>query len=224
MLKNRKFVITAFVVAIVLIAVAGVAPAVISAFTGPGVKTEGLTDEYAKPAEVSLDGDWEVVRNRGDNATSVGFTFPELLPGDRRVTSGSTQQITGGVRVEDRKLVDGTVTVDMNTIESDNERRDINETDKFPTSEFRVTEPVDLSGVPDDGTAGEVELTGELTIHGVTRGVTAPFKVLRDRDRVVVSSTIPVNRLDYEVETPDFVAATIDEQGEINIRLTLRQP
>ena len=80
MLKNRKFVITAFVVAIVLIAVAGVAPAVISAFTGPGVKTEGLTDEYAKPAEVSLDGDWEVVRNRGDKPPPSAFPFPGSCP------------------------------------------------------------------------------------------------------------------------------------------------
>lgn len=126
-------------------------------------------------------------------------------------------------------LTGGLITVDMTEVASDNERRDINvrtkilETDKYPTADFEVTAPVDLSGVPDDGTMGEVTVPGKLTLHGHTKDVSPTMKVLRSDDSVVVSTDIPLNRADYQVETPDFVAASIDEEGHINIRLALEK-
>lgn len=227
--RNRKVVVTIFVTAIVLIAVIGVAPAVFSAFSGPGVKTEGLTADHAKPATTDVDGTWTVRKNKGDNATSVGYTFPEVLPGDRRVTSASTQEVVGQAVIEAGKLKSADISIDMTGLSSDNERRDVNvrnkifATDEYPTATFALTEPVDVSSVPEDATVGQVTLNGDLTIRGETEPVTADFDVLRDRDRVVIAGTIPINRLDFGVETPEFVAATIAEDGEINIRLTLRK-
>ncbi|AIG64144.1 hypothetical protein CATYP_05345 [Corynebacterium atypicum] len=229
MLKNRKLVVTMFVVAIVLVTLIGVIPSIVSSFSGPGVKTEGLSDDHARPASTQLDGTWQIVHNRGRNATSVGFTFPEVLPGDRRVTSASTQEVHGQVEVTGQELVAADVEVDLTALQSDNERRDINvrnkifDTDTYPSASFTLTEPARLDEVPDNGVAGKVELTGELSIKGTTNKVSALFDVLRDDDRVVVAGTLPINRLDYGVETPDFVAAKIAEDGEVNIRLTLEK-
>ena len=96
-------------------------------------------------------------------------------------------------------------------------------TDEFPTATFEVTESVDLSSIPDDGTVGQVVVPGELTVHGQTNDVTPTFDVLRDGDQVIIASDIEINRLDYGVETPEFVAAKIAEMGEINVRLALEK-
>ena len=80
-----------------------------------------------------------------------------------------------------------------------------------------------MSQLPDDGTTGTVTLTGDLTIHGETNSVTQEFTALRTGDNVIVHADVPINRLDYGVETPEFVAAKIAEEGEVNIRLKLEK-
>ncbi|STC95861.1 YceI family protein [Corynebacterium renale] len=228
-MRQRKLVTTIFVVAIILIATVSVLPTVISAMMGPGVKTEGLSSKNASPAETELDGEWSIVQGSGDNTTSVGYTFHEVLPGDKRITSGSTQHVEGSVTISGETLTAGEVIVDMQKVASDNERRDINvrmkvlETDTFPTAEFHVTRPVELSHIPADGTTGTAELTGELTIHGVTQEVTTDVEVLRDGTRLIVSGDVPITRSQFDVETPDFIAASIDDQGELNIRLAMEK-
>lgn len=229
MLRNRKLVITIFVIAIALIAVLSILPTVLSAMNGPGVKTEGLTTQGAKAASTGVDGHWKVTGRAGENTTSAGYTFHEILPGDKRITSGSTTKVSGSLSVDNGTLTSGLITVDMTEVASDNERRDINvrtkilETDTYPTADFEVTSPVSLSEVPDDGTVGEVTVPGRLTLHGHTKEIKPTMQVLRSGDAVVVSTDIPVNRADYGVETPDFVAASIDEEGQINIRLALEK-
>lgn len=227
MLKRRKTVVTVLVVLIVVLGLASITPMLYSLIMGPGVKTGDLNAERAMPASTEMDGEWTVDLGDGDNPTAVGFTFNEILPAERKVTSGATQDVNGSVTVTDDTLTAGQIDVEMGDLSTDNERRDVNvrmkilHTDQFPTSTFAITEPADLSGIPDDGTPGEVSLTGDLTIHGVTNEVTDNFEVLRDGDRVVIAGDIAFNRLDFDVESPDFVAAKIAEEGEVNILLSM---
>lgn len=226
---NRKLVVTIFVVLIVGLGLFAVAPVVYSAVMGSGIRTGGLSADSAEPATTDVNGEWQVVEGQGSNATAVGFTFFEILPAERKNTSGTTHDVTGGATVTDEQLTAGEITVDMTNIETDNQRRDVNvrrkilHTDEYPTSTFMVTEPADLSTLPEDGTAGKVTLTGDLTIHGTANEVTHEFDALRDGDQLILSGDVPINRLDYGVETPDFIAATIDEMGELNIRVTLEK-
>ena len=117
----------------------------------------------------------------------------------------------------------------MDALTTDKKVRDQNmkmklfETDKFPEAHFEITEPVDLSHVPDDGSMGKIDIAGEMTIKDATQPVEATFDVLRDGDHVVVGGDIPINRLDYNIETPEFLAAKVNEEGTINIRLNLRK-
>lgn len=226
---NRKLVITIFVVLIVTSGMVAVGPVVYSAVMGPGVRTEGLSADNARPASTELDGEWKVAQGRGANTTSVGFTFFEILPAERKLTSGTTYDVEGGVTIVDEQLTAGEVIVDMTTIETDNERRDINvrnkilNTDEFPTASFVITESSDLSELPADATPGTVVLTGELEIHGETQPVSHEFDALRDDERIIVSGDVPINRIDFGVESPEFVAAAIDEEGELNIRIALEK-
>lgn len=230
MLKKRSnTLVTVIVILIVGIGLVSIAPMVYSLIMGPGVETEDLDASGAQPASTDMNGDWVIGVGDAANLTTVGFTFNEILPAKHKVTSGTTTDVSGGVSVEDETLTAGDIEVEMGTLSTDNERRDVNvrmdilHTDEYPTSTFTITEPVDLSGIPEDGTVGEVTLTGDLTIHGQTNEVSAPFQVLRDGDRVVIGGDIPFNRLDYGVEAPEFVAAKIAEEGELNILLSMEE-
>ena len=226
---NRKLVITIFVVLIVLLTAVAIGPMVYSLLKGAGVKTEPVSADGAKAASTELDGTWEVAKGRANNHTSVGFTFNEVLPAEKTTTSGSTTEVTGQADISDSTLKTATVTVDMDELTTDKKVRDQNmksklfEVDEFPVATFTLTEPADLSAVPDDGSTATVPLTGDLTIHGETKQVTNNFQVVRDADTVVLGGDIPVNRLDYGVETPEMIAAKISEVGAVNVRVTLQK-
>jgi polyisoprenoid-binding protein YceI len=97
------------------------------------------------------------------------------LPND---AIGVTRGITGGITLDARGRVDSTssrILVDLASLTSDRDRRDrfikrrTLVTDSFPTAELVVTGLTGLSGpLPVSGTLN-LELTGRLTIHGVTR-------------------------------------------------------
>ena len=227
--RNQKLIVIGGVAVIVVLALLALVPLFISLVSHPGVKTDGIDADGAKAASTDVDGEWVVTTKPGKNMTSAGFTFYELLPGDERTTSGSTQDVEGEMTIEGGSLTAGEVTVDMGNIVTDkdvrdeNVRRKILHTEEYPESTFVLTEPADVSQLPEDGTAGTVTLTGDLTIHGKTNSITQEFNALLTGDNVIVHADVPINRLDYGVETPEFVAAKIAENGEINIRLKLEK-
>ncbi|WKD59316.1 YceI family protein [Corynebacterium caspium] len=227
--SKQKTIVTAGISAIVILVLLSLIPLFISLNSGPGLKAEPLNAENAKPATTDLDGTWVVSRGHRPNTSAVGFTFFEILPGDKRLTSGATEHVTGHIQVSGDILQEGTVTVDMDKIATDNERRDINvrnkvfDTDTYPTAYFELTSPVALTNIPDNGYPAEVEIAGDLTIKGTTVPVKAMFQVLRDAEWLIFSGDIPISRTAFKVETPDFIAASIADEGDVNIRLSLRK-
>ncbi|MFI5503773.1 YceI family protein [Corynebacterium kutscheri] len=225
--KKRTIVIFGGISLIVVLSLFALFTVLYPLLTGPGVKTEELDASNAKPATTDINGQWSVIYGSAPNISSVGFTFHEILPSDKRVTSGSTRSVTGAIKVENETLTAGRVVVDMAETGTDQEKRDINvrskifETDKYPEATFEISEKVDLSAVPDDASVSEVVVPGILTIHGESNPVEPKFKVVRSGERLIISTSIHINRLDYKVETPEFVAAKIDEEGDINVLLTL---
>ena len=215
--RNQKLIVIGGVAVIVVLALLALVPLFISLVSHPGVKTDGIDVDGAKAASTDVDGEWVVTTKPGKNMTSAGFTFYELLPGDERTTSGSTQDVEGEMTIEGGSLTAGEVTVNMGNIVTDkdvrdeNVRRKILHTEEYPESTFVLTEPADVSQLPEDGSAGTVTLTGDLTIHGKTNSITQEFNALRTGDNVIVHADVPINRLDYGVETPEFVAAKIAE-------------
>ena len=94
--------------------------------------------------------------------------------GDGSITLDSSGSVT--------KLTAGTITVDTTSITSDKPMRDNRlrreglETDTFPTATFKVTSPVEIPAAAISGTATDLTLTGDLTLHGVTKSVQIPAK------------------------------------------------
>lgn len=226
---NRKLMITIFAVLIVICTLFALVPLAFSIFSGAGVKTEPVNPDGAKAASEDINGEWHVTKGDPKNFSSVGFTIHEILPAEDTVTSGSTTDVDGTVTVSDNTLRDADVTVNMDALTTDKKVRDQNmkskllETDKFPEATFRVTKPVDLAAVPDDGSMGQVDITGELTVKDQTKPVTETFDVLRDGDHLVVGGDVHFSRDDFGIETPDMIAAKIDQDGAINVRLNLEK-
>lgn len=216
-------------IAIIVIAVISVTPMVYKAITSSGIKTAGINADNAVAATTDMNGEWKVIPGGGANTTSVGYTFHEVLPGQAKDTSGTTFAVSGQVTISDDTLTAGEVSADLTQLKTDVARRDVAvrmdllHTDAYPTATFKVTQPVSVKELPANGNPGQIQLTGDLTIHGTTKTITAPFDALRTGNRVVVAAKIPFNRVDYGVTTPEMIAAKVEEQGTLDIRLVLEK-
>lgn len=224
----RKGIITLAVIGMIVGVLMAFGPLVANYFSDRGLRTADIT-AGGEPASVGMDGSWHVVRGAGDNTSQAGYTFDEKLPAGSKTTSGRTEDVEGDVKVEDKKLTKGKITVDVASISSDFEKRDINvrksilHTDKFPKATFTLTEPADVSNLPDDGTTEKVKVTGDLELRGKKNPVTAELKVLRTGENVILQGNIPFKRSDFDIQTPQFVAATIADEGTIDLLLVLEQ-
>jgi polyisoprenoid-binding protein YceI len=221
----RKGIVTLIAVGVVALAIGIVAPPVYRLITDEGLQTASIDNDSGEPATVGLDGHWDVISGEGANTSEAGYTFDEVLPGQEKSTSGRTSDVSGSLVVNDGTLGEGMVTVDVDSISSDIEKRDIHvrdeilHTDDFPDATFSITEPVDLGDLPEDGTSGTVPVSGDLTLHGETNPVTTDLKVLRTGENVIVEGQVPVKRGDYGIKSPEFVASQIAEEGTVDLLL-----
>ncbi|WP_145941073.1 YceI family protein [Corynebacterium glyciniphilum] len=221
----RKGIVTLVVVTVVALAIAIVGPPVYRLLTSEGLQTASIADGSGEPATVGVDGHWDVVSGAGENSSEAGYTFDEVLPGQEKSTSGRTSSVSGSLVVTDGILEEGRVTVDVDSIESDIEKRDIHvrdnilHTDQYPEATFTISDPVDLSSLPEDGSVDTVTVDGELTMHGKTNDVTAELTVLRTGENVIVEGQVPVEREAFGIVSPEFVASQIAEEGTVDLLL-----
>jgi polyisoprenoid-binding protein YceI len=103
----------------------------------------------------------------------VGVAFTNEAEGTTNLVSGTLTINADGTIAPDSKL-----TIDLRGLKSDQDQRDgyiqnrTLETAKFPNAEFVPTKVTGLDKmIPSAGQAG-ISLTGNLTIHGVTKEVT----------------------------------------------------
>ena len=103
----------------------------------------------------------------------VGVAFTNEAEGTTNLVSGTFTINADGTIAPDSKL-----TIDLRGLKSDQDQRDgfiqnrTLETAKFPNAEFVPTKLTGLDKmIPSTGQAG-ISLTGNLTIHGVTKEVT----------------------------------------------------
>ena len=159
--------------------------------------------------------------------TAAGFAVKHLMISTVR---GQFKGVTGTVNWEDqdisKSIVD--ITIDANTVDTSEPKRDADlKSDKFfdvakyPTITFKSKKIEQVS-------AGKLKITGDLTIHGVTKeavldveGPTPPVKDPWGNTRVAANATTKINRQDFGVKwnanmdgggvvVGDDVAITID--------------
>ncbi len=168
----------------------------------------------------SIDGTWTVA-----SGSQAGYRVKEVLFGQDTDAVGRTSGVTGSLTITGTSVADGSFTVDLTTVKSDESQRDsqfqgrIMNTAQFPTATFKLTKPIDLGALPADKTEVTYTATGDLTLHGVTKSVDAALTARRNGANIEVSGTIPVKFSDYQINNPSTAAVTTQDNGVIEFLL-----
>src|ERR1700720_748311 len=122
---------------------------------------------------------------------------------------GAFTKVNGSVQLDDRDISKSTVdvTIDAASVDTRVPDRDKDlrsdhffDVEKYPTPSFKSTKV-------EQAEAGKLKVTGDLTIHGVTKqvvleveGPTAPVKDPWGNQRAAANATTKINRQDFGVK------------------------
>ncbi len=227
MQKSAKIALIA--VFVVIIGGGGAFYAFVLRDTAPPKATDtfslGPTGSVA--AGVTADGTWKVKADVTENF--AGYRIQEVFGGDtiKKTASGRTQKATGTFVVKGANIESAEFAVDMTTIASDRAPRDNLmktaglESEKFPTSMFKISAPLALGASPELGKQFDLKAKGDLTLHGVTKPVEFTLKAGWAGDTVKVSGSGTVTLADFGITQLQLGPATVEPTGEIEFQLTL---
>lgn len=179
----------------------------------------------ATASAASFDGDvvgsWTVT-----DGSQAGYRVRERLASLSAESDavGRTSNVSGSITVEGggqaTTLTGGTLTVDTTTIASDESRRDNRlraeglQTDSFPTATFAITQPVEIPAAALSGSAADLTLVGDLTLHGVTKAVSIPAQARLVDGTIQVAGSISFALSDFDIVAPNvggFILSIADE-------------
>jgi polyisoprenoid-binding protein YceI len=129
-------------------------------------------------------------------------------------------EMTGGERIE---LVRGWVEAPVKSLDTGNGKRDRDlnksmESDRHPTMRFELTGVTPGTVAADRATA---QLQGKLTLHGVTRDVVLPARLLLEGARLRVRSEFPLDLGDYEIGGLSKMLGVLRMEEGIEVRVDL---
>ena len=127
---------------------------------------------------------------------------------------GRTDKVTGMITLTSSgsttTLTAADLTVDTTSISSDKSQRDNRlrseglQTDTYPTATFKLTQPVAVPAAALTGTPSDVTLTGDLTLHGVTKSVQIPAKAQLVNGTVSVAGSLSFPLSDFGMTAPNI--------------------
>lgn len=133
--------------------------------------------------------------------SKIDFLASKAIGGE---TPGSFKKFVGQLNVVDGKFSpEGSkVTIDVDSITTEKEKltahlknEDFFDVPKFPTATFEATK---IESMPEDAT--KQNLTGNLTMHGVTKSITFPVSLSVTDEAIALKSEFFINRYDFGME------------------------
>ena len=148
--------------------------------------------------------------------SSIGFIGSKVTGSH----DGGFKEFTGRFLVADGKLLPGQpITIDMNSTWSDTERltghlksEDFFHVAEYPTATFTPME------IQQDGDSYLV--TGNLTLHGVTKSIMFPAEITVSDEEVRVQSEFFINRFDFDIKYKGKADDLIREEVVIKLDIT----
>ena len=142
-----------------------------------------LTTPGAAPEATAVEAGGEIVFRIVPDQSEARFLIEEVLAGSAKTVVGVTSAVSGeisGAFGSPQAVAVGPIQVDLSTLATDNAFRNRAIRDAIlqtgnDANRFAVFQLTGIEGLPADvalGTAYELSLSGDLTIHGVTRAVT----------------------------------------------------
>ena len=167
----------------------------------------------------SLDGTWIP-----GGETVAGYRVAETLAGQSTEGVGRTDQVTGAMSIVGTTITEADFSVDMASITSDSDRRDnqyqtrLMQTNRFPTSTFVLTEPIELGTEPAEGEEITVDAVGDLTLKDTTKAVTFELQAKRVGGVITVVATYEITFADWGIEDPSNGFAQVGSTGLLELR------
>lgn len=153
-------------------------------------------------------------------SSQATFTIDEVLFGKPNTVVGKTNSVTGQIKVnlkDPSQSQVGEIRVDLSTLATDNNLRNrtlqsrILETDQ-QANQYAIFVPRSIKGLPTTITLGQpisFQITGDLTIHQVTRSVTFDAKVtLTSSTTLTGQAQTTVSYKDFNLAIPDVPSVT----------------
>ena len=167
-----------------------------------GASSDGAAAAVQAPADISSAA---VVYTADPAASRVGWKGSKLYELDEH--TGTIDLKSGQLGFTDGKPVAGTFVIDMNSIKNSDitnaeynaklvghlKNDDFFSVDTYPTAEFAI-----VSVKPGQG-EGQYLVTGNLTIKGKTREVTAPATIAADDNGAKASAEFEFDRTQFDV-------------------------
>lgn len=112
---------------------------------------------------------------------------------------GGFKDVTGEIHVSGDAVEHAKVTIDTTSIFSDSNRltehlksADFFDVAKYPTAVFETTSI--------EGKGADAKVTGNLTLHGITKQITFPANIEVKEDAVTVKAEFSINRFDFDMK------------------------
>lgn len=220
---------------VVVVLVAAVTVAYLAFFRGSSEEPLTLTpSESTTPSEERVTVDSAAGRWAAGAGSEAGYRVREKLSrlpaksdavGRTTAVSGGMTVASGGDQLVARDL---RVEVDVSKLQSDESRRDNRirtdglETDRFGTATFLATNDVVAPAEATSGKPFTVDVTGDLTLHGVTRRVTIPVEARLDAAtlQVVGSYKFPMSM--FDIDPPDVGGiVTVDPDATLEFKIVM---
>ncbi|MEZ5320635.1 MAG: YceI family protein [Microthrixaceae bacterium] len=199
-------------------------------------QADGGTGSTTNEAADGLDGEWKIDTSTGTfdfksaTGTFAGFRINEVLSGIGSTEAvGRTGDVDGSFTITGTTVTAAKIDVDLSSITTDESMRDrrVQEalaTDRYPTATFELSDPIELGADVASGATVEVDATGELTIHGVTRAVTVPLQARLVDGTAVVVGSVDVSFSDYGVKVPSSMRVlSVEDHGTVELQLLLKR-
>lgn len=189
-------------------------------FNETSISNDGVT---ATTGEIQISGDWKLIAE-----SQVGYRIKERIALKTFETVGRSSEVTGSLKILDSEITQTTFEVDMKTFQSDSGGRDaqfngrIMDTEKYPTANFVLTEPITLVEKPINGLTIKNAATGNLTIRGTTKEVTIPLSSTLQNSVITVIGQIQIQFDEWKIPNPSVPLVFIYTEPNCILEFSLK--
>jgi polyisoprenoid-binding protein YceI len=178
--------------------------------------------EDTTPAATDVNGTWKVA-----DGSEAGYRVREKLASlpAQSDAVGRTPDVTGDVTISGDTLTAASITVDLTTLKSDEDRRDNRvrgtlQVDQFPTATFELTDSLPLEDA--NASTATIDAVGDLTIHGVTKSVTVSIEAARRGDRLELVGSATFAMADFGIDPPNIGGfVTVEDDATMEFKILL---
>lgn len=172
-----------------------------------------------------------------DNSSKVQFTLTEELLGKPTTVVGTTNQVAGDILIDldhPANTQIGTIRINARTLATDSDMRDRTTRSQILGSsqdqyEYINFVPIAITGLPDKlvaGTSYTFQVTGDLTVRGVTKSTTFDVSaklVTGSPDHLDGSATATIHRADFNLTIPN-VPSVANVSDEVKLQIDFVAP